>query len=179
MYILYKDDYNVNYERLEIEKALIGDAEEVLALQKLAYRSEAEISNDFTIQPLTQTEEETVEEFRKQTVLKVSAANEKNGNNGYNTAKKIIASVRGYQEKDSCRIGKLIVHPEYQKMGIGTELLAVIERQFSDAARYELFTGEKSERNIRLYERSGYRPFKIKKINDRLNLVFMEKQAGG
>jgi ribosomal protein S18 acetylase RimI-like enzyme len=179
MYILYKDDYYINYERLEIEEALIEDAEEVLALQRLAYRSEAEINNDFSIQPLTQTEKETVEDFRKQTVLKVSAVNCKNGSNTLKAAKKIIASVRGYQEKDSCHIGKLIVHPEYQNMGIGSELLGVIERQFSGAARYELFTGGKSARNIRLYERSGYKPIKIKKVNDMLSLVFMEKLAGG
>ena len=179
MYILYKDDYDVNYERLEIERAQFADAEEVLALQKLAYRSEAEINNDFTIQPLTQTGEETAEDIKKQTVLKVSAVNGKNGSNTLKAAKKIIASVRGYQEKDSCFIGKLIVHPEYQNMGIGSELLGIIEKHFSCAARYELFTGGKSAGNIRLYERSGYKPIKIKKINENFNLVFMEKRADG
>ena len=89
MYILYKDDYDVNYESLEIEKALVDDAEEVLALQKLVYRSEAEVNNDFAIQPLTQTAEETIEEFRKQTVLKVSAGTGENGRGkarGYGSA---------------------------------------------------------------------------------------------
>ena len=40
---------------MEIEPAMIEDAAEILALQKLAYRSEAEIYNDFSIQPLLQT----------------------------------------------------------------------------------------------------------------------------
>lgn len=35
-----------------IEKASINDAEEILRLQKLAYISEAEIYDDFNIQPL-------------------------------------------------------------------------------------------------------------------------------
>jgi len=35
-----------------IERATISDAEEILALQKLAYRSEAEIYHDFNIPPL-------------------------------------------------------------------------------------------------------------------------------
>ncbi len=173
MYTLYRDDYNVNCEMLELENAAVEDAEEVLSLQRLAYRSEAEINNDFSIQPLRQSVAEVIEEFRMQTVLKVSAAKEGAA------AKKIIASVKGYQRNGTCHIGKLIVHPDYRNMGIGTELLGVIEKHFGGVSRYELFTGEKSARNIRMYERAGYRQFKIEKINDRLNLVFMEKQAGG
>ena len=41
-----------------IERAKIEDAKEILDLQKLAYQSEAEIYNDYTIPPLTQTLEE-------------------------------------------------------------------------------------------------------------------------
>jgi hypothetical protein len=40
---------------LIIEEATVSDAEEILALQKLAYQSEAEIYNDFGIPPLVQT----------------------------------------------------------------------------------------------------------------------------
>ena len=46
---------------MEIEIAMIQDAEEILALQKLAYRSEAEIYEDYSIAPLIQTLEETNE----------------------------------------------------------------------------------------------------------------------
>ncbi|WP_198936768.1 hypothetical protein [Domibacillus epiphyticus] len=38
-----------------IKQASNQDAEEILALTKLAYMSEAEIYNDYTIHPLTQT----------------------------------------------------------------------------------------------------------------------------
>jgi hypothetical protein len=38
-----------------IEKALLENAEEILELQKLAYLSEAETYNDYSIPPLTQT----------------------------------------------------------------------------------------------------------------------------
>jgi hypothetical protein len=41
-----------------IEKAVVNDAEKILSLQKIAYRSEAEIYDDFTIPPLKQTSEE-------------------------------------------------------------------------------------------------------------------------
>jgi len=39
---------------IKIERASEYDVEEVLLLQKLAYRSEAEIYNEFSIEPLVQ-----------------------------------------------------------------------------------------------------------------------------
>jgi len=47
-----------------IEKATVSDAEELLALQKLAYRSEAEIYDDFSIPPLVQSLESMEEDLR-------------------------------------------------------------------------------------------------------------------
>jgi hypothetical protein len=48
---------------MEIEKATVFDAEEILTLQKLAYQSEAEIYNDFNIPPLVQTLESIEKDF--------------------------------------------------------------------------------------------------------------------
>ncbi len=56
-----------------IEQATTLDAEEILALQKLAYVSEAEIYNDFTIQPLHQTLNEITSEIEMQYILKHTA----------------------------------------------------------------------------------------------------------
>ena len=42
-------------EEIEITSAHVDDASEILNLQKLAYRSEAEIYNDWSIAPLHQT----------------------------------------------------------------------------------------------------------------------------
>jgi len=67
-----------------------------------------------------------------------------------------------------------MVHPEYQGLGIGKLLMEEIEKQ-GTAKRYELFTGSQSLRNIGLYEKLGYRKFKTKVINEKVNLVFMEK----
>jgi N-acetylglutamate synthase-like GNAT family acetyltransferase len=146
-----------------IEPAQLEDAEEILALQKLAYLSEAEIHDDYTIPPLTQTLEETKVEFRAQLVLKATLEG------------KVIGSVRAYMEGGTCCIGKLIVHPDYQNRGIGTRLMHEIEVCFPEAERYELFTGYKSERNLHLYNKLGYRPFKTKKVTEKLTLVFLEK----
>ena len=58
-----------------IELASMEDTEEILELQKLAYKSEAELINDFTIPPLHQTIEEIQSEFSQQVFLKVAVKN--------------------------------------------------------------------------------------------------------
>ncbi|CAH0121894.1 MULTISPECIES: hypothetical protein [unclassified Paenibacillus] len=54
---------------MKIERASISDAGEILLLQKIAYRSEAEIYNDFGIEPLVQTLEQLQEQFEDHMIL--------------------------------------------------------------------------------------------------------------
>jgi ribosomal protein S18 acetylase RimI-like enzyme len=144
-------------------KAVLEDATAILQLQKLAFYSEAEFYGDFDIPPLTQTLEELTKDFTSKSFFKVEIQNQ------------IVGSVRGYKIGDTCHIERLIVHPDYQGKGIGTVLMKQIELCFDDAQRFELFTGYKSERNIKLYQRLGYKIFKSEKVSDRLSFVFMEK----
>jgi ribosomal protein S18 acetylase RimI-like enzyme len=149
-----------------IEQATVLDAQEILALQKLAYIGEAEIYNDFTIQPLHQTIVEITSEIGMQYILKCVVND------------RIVGSVRAYMTEGTCMIGKLIVHPKFQNKGIGTKLLEEIENHFNGAERFELFTGSKSEKNLYLYRKQGFEIFKSEKVNDALTLVFMEKDKG-
>ncbi len=149
-----------------IERATTLDAKEILALQKLAYISEAEIYNDFTIQPLHQTIVEITSEIEMQYVLKCVVND------------RIVGSVRAYMTEGTCLIGKLIVHPKFQNQGIGTKLLKEIENHFNRAKRFELSTGSKSEKNLHLYRKQGFEIFKSEKVNEALTLVFMEKNKG-
>ena len=150
-----------------IERATIKDAEEILDLQKLAYKSEAEIYNDYTIPPLTQTLEEMKLEFENHAFLKALAGGT------------IIGSVRACMRQKTCLIGRLVVHPGFQNRGVGTMLMNGIERCFlPQSSRFELFTGHRSKRNICLYRKLGYMEFKDERITDDLTLVYMEKYAG-
>jgi len=72
----------------------------------------------------------------------------------------------------------LIVHPENQKKGIGTKLMETIEKIFPSTERFELFTGSRSEGNIRLYEKLGYRIFRKERLSAKVILVYMEKWGG-
>lgn len=139
------------------------DAATILELQKLAYQIEAQLYNDFNIPPLTQTLDELKSDINGKIFLKAQAEGT------------IVGSVRGYEEGSVCFIERLIVHPDFQGQGIGTALLEQIESCFGHAQRFELFTGHRSERNIHLYERLGYKIFKNQEINRNLSFVFMEK----
>jgi len=149
---------------ISIIQASRGDAPEILALQKIAYQSEAQFYDDWTIPPLTQTLSQIETEFESKVFLKAVSA------------KKIIGSVRASVENDTCHVGRLIVHPDYQKKGIGTQLLLKIETFFSDSERFELFTGSGSINNIRLYRRLGYQAYREEKLSPKVRLIFMEKR---
>jgi ribosomal protein S18 acetylase RimI-like enzyme len=153
----------VHKQEIKIEKASADDIEEILGLQKIAYISEAEIINDFSIPPLQQTMNEILSEFNHQVFLKGTFE------------KSVVGSVRCYLEGGTCHIGKLIVHPNHQNSGIGTRLLVAAEGHFPNVQRFELFTGQKSEKNLHIYQKNGYRIFKNQKISDKLTLVFLEK----
>lgn len=86
----------------------------------------------------------------------------------------IIGSVRAYYDNNTVYIGKLMVHPEKQGQGIGTQLLVAIENEYPQQ-RYELFTSSKSKKNIELYEKFGYEIFSEKQITDELKFVYLEK----
>jgi len=148
---------------MTILKAVQDDLQEILALQYLAYQSEAALFGNKDIQPLKETIEELTEEFNKGTILKLVEDG------------KIIGSVRAYAKNGTAYIGKLMVHPDHRCKGYGTLLLNEIEKCFPDC-RFELFTSTRSEDNIRLYQKLGYIIFDRKEITDELVFVYLEKQ---
>lgn len=148
---------------MKISKAEYVDLKDILELQYLAYQSEAELLNNYDIPPLKQLLSDLQNEYSIGTILK--AVDDKGI---------IIGSVRAYKETDTLHIGKLIVHPQHQKKGIGTALLREIEI-VCPAKRYELFTSNKSQNNLRLYEKLGYTRFKEQEISSTLRFVFLEK----
>ncbi len=148
---------------MKILPAALNDAEKILALQKQAYQQEAEIYQDFSIPPLTQTQEEIEKEFESSQFLIAVKEGQ------------ILGSVRAIQDGTTCLIGRLVVQPSYQGHGIGTKLLTALEEEFKQCKRYELFTGAKSHDNIRLYRKLGYLPYKQKTIHPGLSLVYLEK----
>ena len=88
---------------LEAEES---DLAAILALQRLAYQSEAALLGDFSIPPLKETLEEVREQHRLGMILKA-----------VDGCGRIVGSVRGRPENGTLFIGKLMVHPERQGRG--------------------------------------------------------------
>ena len=148
---------------MKIIKAALEDLPIILKLQKLAYISEAKIHNNYSIQPLVQTLEEVEKEFEKCIILKL-----------LDEQQKIIGSIRAYEENNRVYIGKLIVHPDYQNKGLGSSLLKTIEEMYPNKS-FELFTSSKSDKNLWLYKKNGYRKYKRQSTPDGMEFVYLEK----
>lgn len=151
-------------EKIELRLAELTDLDKILELQKEAYLQEAEIYQDFEIQPLTQSIDSITLEWQRGIVIKAL----KNG--------QIIGSVRAELVGNICKIGKLIVRSDFQNQGIGKRLVAEIEELFHSCSIYELFTGDKSEKNLALYRKLGYKVYKTEQISNKLQLVYFQKK---
>jgi ribosomal protein S18 acetylase RimI-like enzyme len=140
-----------------------SDAAEILRIQKAAFLGQGMLYNDMSLPPLVQKLDELMQDFKNYSFLKAL----------YNG--KIVGSVRGHIETDTCHVSRLFVHPDFQNRGIGKKLLLAVEDKFIGAKRFELFTGHKSERNIALYEKLGYRKFRERPQGNNVTLYCMEK----
>lgn len=150
-------------DKVKYCKADKADSAEILALQKIAYLSEAEKYDDFSMPPLLQTLPEIELEFDTHIFLKAVIGTV------------IVGSVRAFYHNQTWNIGRLIVHPDNQCKGIGGTLLGEIEKYLGNGNRLEIFTGSESLPTIRLYEKYGYRQCRTDRLSDKILLVFMEK----
>ena len=146
-----------------IIKAEKEDLQKILDLQYLAYQSEARLFDNEDIPPLKQTLVDVENEYQRGIILKA-----------LDVDKTIVGSVRAFCDNGTVYIGKLIVHPSKQGQGIGTQLLLEMEKQYQKQ-RYELFTSTRSEKNIALYKKLGYKIFDEEQVTEELRFVYMEK----
>ncbi|WP_345627359.1 GNAT family N-acetyltransferase [Rugosimonospora acidiphila] len=147
---------------LTIAGAVTEDAGEVLTLQRAAYLTEGALHDDFTLPPLVETLDEIRAAITGGEVRKAVLGT------------RIVGTVRARLDGQTCHIGRLAVAPDLQGHGIGSRLIADVEQRWADrVARFELFTGPKSEPNIRLYRRLGYHDMPTPHGAE--PLVFLEK----
>jgi ribosomal protein S18 acetylase RimI-like enzyme len=153
-----------------ISAAAEQDAEQIFRLQYLCFQSEAALYGNYRIDPLVQTLDSVREEVAGDCVFVARLGDE------------VVGSVRGRVTEDgSAAIGKLCVHPRLQGHGIGARLLRAAESALADergAKKFRLFTGHRSEGNLRLYRRVGYETVGTSKGADGVEMIVLEKLAG-
>jgi GNAT superfamily N-acetyltransferase len=115
-----------------------GDAGEILTLQRAAYVGEAMLYDQF-LPPLHETLDEIkhVLDGQDTTVLGIR-------DNG-----RLIGTARIKQDGE---IGRVAVAPDRQHEGLGSALL----EEAIDRGGTWLFTGDRSEANLRLYRKHGF-----------------------
>lgn len=75
-----------------------------------------------------------------------------------------------------CHVGRLVVSPKYQGLGIATKLMIELESYFRNKCKtFEIFTGEKSIIPLTLYTKLGYKKTHEIQEND-YSIIFMRKE---
>ncbi len=146
-----------------IGPAAPGSAGEVLTVQRAAYLTEAQLYGDPGIAPLT----ETLAEVGEAVAAGVLTAT---------LGPRVVGVARGRVADGVLAIGRLAVAPDAQGRGVGTALVTALERSLgAQARRAVLFTGSRSEANLRLYRRLGYQEERRERISPAVQLVHLGK----
>ena len=147
------------------------DAGEILTLQRAAYVTEAQAHADPGLPPLLQTLPELRAELASADVTAL----------GIRDRGRLVATVRlRHDPADAHRaeVARLAVAPDRQGEGLGTRLLVAVERHARPGVTaLVLFTGERSDHNLRLYARHGYAETRRTPAGTR-QLVHMRKPLG-
>ncbi|MEI3845662.1 MULTISPECIES: GNAT family N-acetyltransferase [unclassified Microbacterium] len=142
------------------------DAGEVMTLQRAAFVQEALIYGTPEMPPLTQTLEEVESELHEN--IGCVALD----------GPRMVGAVRARLDGSLLLVGRIAIAPDRAGEGIGTTLLAAVERRGAEAGatEAELFTGSLSEANLRLYEREGYVETERVQGDDGTEQVFLRKR---
>jgi GNAT superfamily N-acetyltransferase len=148
-----------------IERAGPRDAGQILTVQRAAYVAEAQLYGDPFIPPLVESLEQIQRVLAGDAVVMKAMA-----------GGRLVGTVRAQFSDQTCLVGRLVVVPDQQGRGLGTQLMNAIEAEVGRrAAALVLFTGHLSAGNLRLYRRLGYTETHRERIAAHLTLVHMRK----
>ena len=139
------------------------DIKELFDLQLRAFESEAEMIGSRNVPALMESYEENEADFRNWTVLL------RRDDSG-----RIIGAVRFRRDNDHVEIGRVMVDQDFRNQGIAIGLMTAVE-ELTQAKVLELYTCTKSYININLYEKLGYRIYKVEQGDRDLSFAYMRK----
>nr|WP_240945607.1 GNAT family N-acetyltransferase [Rhodococcus sp. HNM0569] len=141
-------------------------------MQRAAYVTEAQAHDDLRLPPLRQTVDELSDELGDPSVRAFGLRDSR---------ARLTAAVRmvfSPSEPETVEVGRLIVAPDLQGGGRGSRLLQLVEDRLPPGVtRLLLFTGERSDANLRLYIRFGYRETHRTATSAGYRMVHLVKQV--
>jgi predicted N-acetyltransferase YhbS len=153
-------------DEIRVERARPDDAGEVLTVQRAAYLAEAQLYGDPFIAPLVESLEQIQKVLADPSAVVLKAVQ----------GSRLIGAVRAQFSDQTCLIGRLVVVPDLQGLGIGSQLMKLVEQEVADRAKsLVLFTGHQSLGNLRLYRRLGFVETHRERVAAHLTLVHMRK----
>ncbi|TKC16278.1 GNAT family N-acetyltransferase [Robertmurraya kyonggiensis] len=146
-----------------IRKFMIGEkGEEVLRLQRQAYKVEAAYIGTYDIPPLKETLEELLNS--RETFI------------GY-FVDDTLAGILSYKfKKGVIDIHRVMVHPAFFRRGIAGSLIQYIEDKMVSAEFAIVSTGAKNIPAIKLYEKLGFEELDQSVVGDGLVLTNLKKK---
>ena len=131
---------------VEVRTATPADAGELLTLQLACWVREAQVDETLDIPPLREDLAGVRAWLGTWTTFVVRSGT------------RLVAAVRGRLVGDTWEIDRLMVAPDLRGRGLGRWLLAHVESAAPpDARRLALVTGARSEANLRMFKKAGYR----------------------
>lgn len=90
----------------------------------------------------------------------------------------IIGLVTARKVKHTLHIGRLYIHPNYQRKGIGSQLMSAAIAYFSDIKTLQLECEKQNEKALSFYQKQGFNIVKEKEENvegAKVKTVIMER----
>jgi tRNA (guanine37-N1)-methyltransferase len=133
-----------------VRPATPADAGELLTLQRAAFVAEGQINESLRIPPLTETLVELAASLLTTDTVLVAREDTRDG--------RLVGTVRGGLRADGVWwVSRLMVAPDLQGRGLGSDLLRWILDAGPAGAPVELLTGAASRHNLGFYRRFGFR----------------------
>ena len=153
---------------LQLINANKKDANDLFAIQQIAFMPLLEKYKDYDTNPANETLNKMIKRIQNSSgrFYKIVYNNQLVG--GIN--------VLWREGTHEYRISPMFISPEFQGIGIAQETLRMVESFYPLATSWELATIKEEKRNCHLYEKFGYvQTDKPRKINENTTLIFYKK----
>lgn len=149
---------------IELKLALNKDLIEVWKSQREAFKEDAKINPEFS--PGNETIEEFYKKKSKFRIFKICLD------------KKIIGGIciRKYNDIFTWKLSRIFIYTKFQKMGLGSEIIHLLEKKLFFVKIWILETPENNLKNQKFYGKNGYLKIKKIKVSKNLTTLLYEKK---